>query len=189
MSPEGLLGGWAGAMGQPQFMPSTFLDYAADFDADGRADIWTSPEDTFASIANYLQRHGWTQGQSWGWPVQLDAGFDADLPLLQRTADATCRAFRQHSAVLDMAQWRQLGVRGRDGVELPTSGRAALIMPGRDSLDARRSWLVTDNFGAILRYNCANKYAVAVGLLMDAAARGDARGEACPTPPTGAGAR
>ncbi|HYE94265.1 MAG TPA: lytic murein transglycosylase [Terriglobales bacterium] len=83
-----MLGSWAGAMGQPQFMPSSYLAYAVDFDGDGRRDIWSSHADTFASIANYLQRHGWRNGTRWGREVEMTAADDRRAARL-RTAGFT----------------------------------------------------------------------------------------------------
>jgi membrane-bound lytic murein transglycosylase B len=155
-------GSWAGAMGQPQFMPSSYLAYAVDFDGDGRRDIWSSPADTFASIANYLASHGWRTDEPWGREVQVKP------VILQRAArtvgrrDSGCRAMREMIGPARLASWQRLGVRRLDGGSLPaTKTEAALVRAGT------RRFLVHGNYDAILRYNCAHFYALSVALLAD----------------------
>ena len=146
-----MVGSWAGAMGQTQFMPGSYLSYAVDFDGDGRRDLWRSLADVFASTANYLAGHGWVAGETWGTEVVLPAGFDYRL-----TGAETRRS---------LADWQQLGVAGARGSLPPTSGAAALIVPAGHRGPA---FLVYDNFRTILRYNNATSYALAIGLLADA---------------------
>ena len=152
---EGMIGSWAGAMGQTQFLPSAFLNYAQDADGDGRRDIWGSMADVAASTANFLAREGWQRGQTWGVEVQLPAGFDigrADGELKQPAS-----------------QWAAEGVRGMDGSPLPELPDAALLLPA----GARGPvFLVGPNFRAILRYNNATSYALGVGLLAQRIAGG-----------------
>jgi membrane-bound lytic murein transglycosylase B len=143
-----MVGSWAGAMGQTQFLPSSFLAYAVDADGDGRRDIWGSVADVMLSTANYLARAGWQAGQPWGAEVQLPAGFDFGR------ADAQ---WRQASA-----QWAAEGVRAVDGAPLPEFTEAAIVLPAGARGPA---FLVGPNFRAILRYNNAVSYALAVGLL------------------------
>jgi membrane-bound lytic murein transglycosylase B len=140
------VGSWAGAMGQTQFMPSSFLTYAVDFDGDGRPDIWTSVPDVLASIANYLQESGWEPGMSWGYEVAPPAGFDY----------VTSRG--------TFAEWAARGFARADGGELPGAGNAILFFPSGASGPA---FLVTGNFIALKTYNNSDAYALAVGHLAD----------------------
>ncbi len=157
---------WAGAMGQSQFMPTSYLEYAVDHDGDGHRDIWGSEADVFASIANYLARHGWTGDHHWGEPVTLPQNFEAELAELGGYEGSGCRATRQHSAELPVTTWQAMGVRLRDGGDLPHPGQTASILRIDGSSD--QSYLVYTNFRTILRYNCANFYALAVGHLAEA---------------------
>ena len=143
---ERMLGSWAGAMGQPQFMPSSFYEYAVDFTGDGRRDIWTSVPDVVASIANYLARSGWQRGLPWGFEVALPPGFD------YRTS---------HGAFID---WAVRGVRRADGGALPNAGDGFLLFP---SGAAGPAFLVSANFNVIKLYNNSDVYALAVGHLAD----------------------
>ena len=143
-----MVGSWAGAMGQTQFLPSNFLAYAVDADGDGRRDIWGSMADVMASTANMLARSGWQAGQPWGAEVQLPPGFD------YTGADD---ALRQSSA-----QWATEGLRTMDGAPLPEFADGAILLPAGARGPA---FLVGPNFRAILRYNNATSYALAVGLL------------------------
>jgi membrane-bound lytic murein transglycosylase B len=157
-----LKGSWAGAMGQPQFMPSSFLRYAVDFDGDGRVDIWTNPADVFGSMANYLQSAGWRLGERWGREVAISraamARIDRDIPM--RTSG--CRAVREMTVSRPLSDWRRLGVTLRGGAALPSASMSASLVRG-----ARRHFLVYRNYEAILGYNCSHNYAISVGLLSD----------------------
>lgn len=162
-----LQGSWAGAMGQSQFMPSSYRAYARDFDGDGRRDIWGTPADVFASIANYLARHGWRDDHTWGRQVRLPAGFPARLSELKpdRPPSTCARALRYHTRRLKLSEWQALGVRRTDGRDLPRRDlEASLVQPDGPS---GPSYLTYANFRAILRYNCSNFYAIAVGRLSD----------------------
>jgi membrane-bound lytic murein transglycosylase B len=156
-----LKGSWAGAMGQPQFMPSSYLKYAVDFDGDGRRDIWTSPHDVFGSIGNYLAVNGWVAGQAWGRPVRLPERMDAleqAVPL--RTVG--CRAARELTEKRSLAEWQSLGVRTLEGGALPKADIAASLLRTDSG-----SFLVYQNYEVFLSYNCANAYAMAIARLSD----------------------
>lgn len=166
IEPDSMLGSWAGAMGQPQFMPSSYMAYARDFDGDGRRDIWRSEADVFASIANYLARQGWSDDQTWGRRVRLpsNAGFRDAVPA--RKPGSGCRAVDQMSAPLRLSEWQALGVRRADGSDLPTRDLpASLVEPDGPGGAA---FLVYRNYQSILRYNCAHLYGLAVSELADA---------------------
>lgn len=143
-----MIGSWAGAMGQTQFLPSNFLAYAVDADGDGRRDIWGSVPDVMASTANFLARSGWQAGQPWGLEVRLPPGFDF------ARADAD---LRQPSS-----QWASEGVQAMDGAPLPALQDSSILLPAGARGPA---FLVGANFRAILRYNNSTSYALAVGLL------------------------
>ena len=143
-----MIGSWAGAMGQTQFLPSSFLAYAVDADGDGRRDIWGSMPDVLASTANFLARGGWQAAQPWGAEVRLPPGFDVGR------ADA---AVRQASA-----QWAAEGVKTMDGAPLPEFADGAILLPAGSRGPA---FLTGPNFRAILRYNNSTSYALAVALL------------------------
>jgi membrane-bound lytic murein transglycosylase B len=155
-------GSWAGAMGQPQFMPSSYLRYAEDFDGDGRRNIWDSPPDIFASVANYLKARGWVPGQRWGrevkMPIETARRIASEIP---RRA-GTCRATRDMTAALPLKEWHALGVRLPNGSALPTADQNAALVSG-----SSRHFLVYENYDALLEYNCAHAYALSVALLAD----------------------
>jgi membrane-bound lytic murein transglycosylase B len=155
-------GSWAGAMGQTQFMPSSYLKHAEDFDRDGNRDIWRSTPDVLASIANYLKAYGWQAGQTWGREVKLPSG-GADA-LLEKVAlrSAGCRAAREMTEPRKLAEWQKLGVRTLEGRALPAVDRTASLLPA-----GRRAFLVYANYETLLGYNCAHAYALAVGQLAD----------------------
>jgi membrane-bound lytic murein transglycosylase B len=151
ISASALRGSWAGAMGQCQFMPSTYLRYAVDYDRDGHRDIWTNTRDVWASIANYLAAEGWNADLTWGREVELEAGIDA----------AEIGLEYKHS----LAEWAKAGVHSIDGSALPNKSlQASLIQP--DGVDGR-SFLVYDNYRALMRWNRSTYFATAVGLLAD----------------------
>lgn len=144
---------WAGALGQPQFMPSSYLKYATDGNGDGRADIWTSDEDTLASIANYLMRNGWEAGRDWGFEIILPASLSCTLegPDQRRS----------------IREWEQLGVTRVSGRPFPAHERdrpASILLPaGRHG----PAFLVTPNFYVLKEYNMSDLYALYVGHLGD----------------------
>jgi membrane-bound lytic murein transglycosylase B len=156
-----LKGSWAGAMGQTQFMPTSFIEHAVDFDGDGRRDIWHSEADVFGSIANYVKASGWVQGERWGREVLVGRKAAAAVAELPRR-EGGCRATREMTAPLPLARWQALGVRLPGGRALPRADMdASLVQAGR------RSFLVYRNYDAILTYNCAHAYGLSVGLLSD----------------------
>lgn len=151
ISPAKMSGSWAGAMGQLQFIPSTFVNYAVDYDGDRRRDIWNSLPDIFASAANYLGQIGWRGDETWGREVRLPPDFDWNLAGLRLRKD--------------LAEWQRLGVRRADGRDLPKADlKAAVILPTGHKGPA---FLVYRNFDAILAWNRSILYAVAVGHLAD----------------------
>jgi membrane-bound lytic murein transglycosylase B len=155
-------GSWAGAIGQPQFMPSSFLQYAQDFDKDGRRDIWSSLPDVFASIANYLKQHGWERTQTWGREVRVPPALLDRLDVVAPLQKDGCVANRQMTISLPLKQWRALGLKTTAGHAIPVAKfDASLIRAGS------RSFLVYPNYRAILAYNCVNAYGLSVGLLAD----------------------
>ncbi len=143
-----MIGSWAGAMGQTQFLPSNFLAYAVDADGDGRRDIWGSVPDVMASTANFLARSGWQAGQPWALEVRLPQGFD------YARADAEVRQ--------SASQWAGEGVQTMDGTPLPALEGASLLLPAGARGPA---FLTGANFRTILRYNNSTSYALGVGLL------------------------
>ena len=155
-------GSWAGAMGQPQFMPSSYLKYAEDHDRDGRRDIWGSEADVFASVANYLKRNGWVPGARWGRAVSVPPGAAEKIAAEAPLRAAGCEAVRQMTDALPLPRWSALGVRTAQKQALPASDMtASLVRAGG------RNFLVYDNYLVLLQYNCAHAYALAVGLLAD----------------------
>jgi membrane-bound lytic murein transglycosylase B len=159
---EQLRGSWAGAMGQPQFMPSSYLKWARDFDGDGKTDIWRSQADVFASIANYLKEHGWSAEWTWGREVRLTTN---NLEAVRETVgmrEDGCRAERELTNRVPLAKWHALGVRTVSGGALPKVDLEASVLHS-----GRRTYLVYPNYEALLEYNCAHSYALAVALLAD----------------------
>ena len=143
-----MLGSWAGAMGQTQFMPTMFLAYAVDADGDGRRDLWGSIADVMASTANFVVKSGWQVGESWGVEVRLPVGFDFVR------ADMDVR--------LPSSGWAKQGVQSMDGSPLPALTDCSIILPAGARGPA---FMVGNNFRTILRYNNSTSYALAVGLL------------------------
>lgn len=158
ISKDAFVGSWAGAMGQSQFMPSSFLAYAYDFDEDGKKDIWTNKADVFASIANYLKSHGWDDTITWGRQVRLPENFDLALAGLAK------------DKMKAMAQWQALGVRRYDGRDLPLNSiQASIIMPD-DSKG--RIYLVYQNFHTLMHWNRSTYFGAAVSYLSDRIKKG-----------------
>lgn len=153
---EMMTGSWAGAMGQTQFMPSTFRKYAMDGDGDGKINIWESKADAFASAANYLASIGWRRDQTWGREVELPGGFDQMLIT--------------DKAVKPLAEWQQLGVRRRYGGDLPKRELVATIVQP-DGPGERAFITYPTNYNAILDWNRSHKFAISVGTLADAIVR------------------
>ena len=153
MAAEDMKGSWAGALGQCQFMPSSFLKYAVDYDHDGKHDIWESKPDVFASIANYLKSSGWNNKEGWGRPVKMPKGFD--------TAKADIKTEKK------LLEWNKMGVRKLDGKPLSSDDiNASLILVGEGE-DAV-PYIIYGNYKVILKWNRSRYFATAVGTLADA---------------------
>jgi membrane-bound lytic murein transglycosylase B len=162
VSLEKFTGSWAGAMGQSQFMPSSFLTYAVDGNGDGKKDIWGTPEDVFASIANFLSQEGWNGAQTWGRQVKLSENFD-DTQLNAVSGLAK-------SKMLSLQAWQNLGVTRFDGSALPNvSMKASLILPDDEN---GRIYLVYNNFHTLMRWNRSLYFGVSVGYLADRIRKG-----------------
>jgi membrane-bound lytic murein transglycosylase B len=155
-------GSWAGAMGQPQFMPSSYLQFAEDYDGDGRRDIWTTPADVFASIGNYLKGHGWTADVRWGREVSVPAAAARRIAAGVDRRTGSCQAVRDMTVSLALREWSKLGVRALNGRALPAADVQAALVSG-----SARHFLVYGNYEALLSYNCAHPYAISVALLSD----------------------
>ena len=165
ISAADMRGSWAGAMGQLQFIPSTFVSYAVDFDGDGRRDIWGNLPDVFGSAANFLSSVGWRGDETWGREVRLPAGFDWDLANLKTRKS--------------LSEWQRLGVRRVDGGDLPGADiQGAIVAPAGHSGPA---FLVYRNFDVILNWNRSILYAIAVGHLADRVAGYGRLGASRPT--------
>ena len=149
-------GSWAGALGHGQFMPSAIIDFGVDLDGDGQISLdLGDPTDALASIANYLKKHGWRQGQPWGVEVRLPAGFDYASAGLDQ--------------VLPSRDWAERGVTTVDGNLVPDYGAGSVLLPaGADGV----ALLVLRNFHVVLRYNKAVAYAIGIGHLADRLAGG-----------------
>ena len=155
IDPSTMIGSWAGAMGQSQFMPSSYLRFAVSYSGNGAPDIWNKPDDVFASIANYLAGSGWHPGEGLGWQVIAPPGLDASLVGMPQKRS--------------LAEWAALGIKRSDGMPLVNDpsgidARAALLQPGGSD---GPSFLVTDNFSVILRWNNSSYFALAVGYLAE----------------------
>ncbi|KKB76911.1 lytic transglycosylase [Devosia soli] len=151
VQPNDMIGSWAGAMGHTQFMPSSFMRYAIDYNGDGRKDIWNSVPDALGSTANYLNAFGWRPGETWGYEVKVPAVFDF------------AKARQLEKAPL--GQWQQMGISRVSGRPFPRAGdMARLYMPAGASGPA---FLLLPNFDVIKRYNNSDSYALAVGHLAD----------------------
>lgn len=158
ISKESFLGSWAGATGQSQFMPTTFLAYAVDYDGDGKKDIWSSHADVFASIANFLRSEGWKQQMTWGRQVRLPADFDFSL------------VGNNASNMRSLADWQKLGVRRYNGDNLPSVAvSATLIAPDGPS---GRIYLAYDNFQTLMKWNRSSYFGVSIGYLADRISKG-----------------
>ena len=152
----GMTGSWAGAMGQSQFMPSSYRTYAVDYDHDGRRDIWTSLPDVFASIANYLAKAGWNDRRTWGRKVRLPSTIDGELAGLEVRKP--------------LPEWQALGVRQEDGGALPGVPLSASLLRTDDGEGP--AYLVYDNFRVLMAWNRSTYFALTVGELADLIGRG-----------------
>lgn len=157
-----LKGSWAGAFGYPQFLPSVYLRLAVDGDRDGDRDIFSSPADTIASIANYFRDAGWRRGLPWGVRASIPQGFSGSAHATKLAAPSCDRVHERHSQWKTVSEWRALGVTPL----APIAGDVlvSLFQPDGPGTPA---YLLTGNYRVILQYNCSNYYALSVGLLAD----------------------
>ena len=154
ISYDQMIGSWAGAMGQTQFMPSSFLSYAQDYNKDGRKDIWGTKEDALASAANYLSKLKWNNNETWGREVIVNDNFilsEDELTLQNKKK---------------ISDWQSLGVRRMDGSDLPKKNIEGYLIKIKDT-NKERYFLVYQNFKKILKWNTSNYFAIAVGILSD----------------------
>lgn len=151
VTPESFDGSWAAAMGHTQFIPTSYVSYAVDWNADGKKDIWNTYQDALASTANYLAKAGWKSDRPWGWEVTLPKGFN--VALIGRSHWKT------------VAEWEKLGLKRADGGKFGSPGADAFVMVPQGVSGPR--FLVTRNFLAIMDYNLSHSYALAVGHLAD----------------------
>ena len=148
---EDMQGSWAGAMGQLQFMPSTFIDYARDGDGDDRKDIWNNPADAFESAANFMVSANWQRGIIWGREVRLPAEFNTELEGLETRKP--------------LSEWQSLGVRTISGNDLPDINiDGSVVLPSDSTVPA---FLVYQNYRAFIRWNRSHLFAISVGYLAD----------------------
>lgn len=159
-----LRGSWAGAMGQPQFLPSSFLAHAADGDGDGKRDIWRSEADTIASIANYLSRNGWQRGQGWGFKATVPENFDREAVRNFEKPKTCVRPLERHSTWLPASEWQARGI--TTAAAWPDAATPMTLVEPDGA--GQGAYLTTANYRAILAYNCSNFYALSVALLGDA---------------------
>jgi lytic murein transglycosylase len=151
LRPDQLRGSWAGAFGPTQFMPTAFKRFAVDFDGDGRRDVVSSVPDLIASTANNLKKDGWQRGQTWGYEVEIPAGFDY--------------IHADRSRQMTLAQWQQLGIRRAGGRDFPRGSDTAFLLAPAGAQGP--GFLMLANFRSILRYNPAEAYALAIGHFAD----------------------
>ena len=162
IEPGRMTGSWAGAMGHPQFMPSSYLKFAQDFDGDGRRDIWASQGDVLASIANYLKEYDWNDEETWGREVRISDAARARIAEETEKRTDGCFAMRNMTERKPLNEWQEMGVRLVNGRPLPKSSIDAGLVQTDE-----RTFLVYNNYDALLRYNCAHYYALSVALLAD----------------------
>lgn len=159
ISASALKGSWAGAMGQSQFMPTSFLHYAVDYDGDGKKDIWQTPADVFASIANFLASEGWDENYTWGRQVKLVDGYQGEHQGLGK------------GDFVSLSVWQSRGVRKFDLSDLPSADiKASLIMP--DGLNGR-IYLVYNNFHTLMKWNRSSYFGISVSYLADRIKKGN----------------
>lgn len=152
VAPENMRGSWAGAMGQSQFMPSSFQNFAVDYNKDGKRDIWNTKIDVFASAANYLSKSGWNEGERWGRPVRLPGNFPESLI--------------SKDIQKPLSHWKALGVTKRDGSPLPDSSGFSASLVAPDGISGP-VYLIYNNYRTILKWNRSDYFAASVGLLAD----------------------
>ena len=161
-----LVGSWAGAFGNPQFLPSMYLRLAVDGDGDGRVNIWDNSPDTLASIGNYFRDAGWRTGQPWGVRASIPDSFNRASVSPKLNSPSCSRVHSRYNRWLTVGEWRQLGIQPQSPIA--DDVMASLFEPDGPGTPA---WLLTGNYRVILHYNCSNFYALSVGLLADEIAR------------------
>ncbi|MEW6992870.1 lytic transglycosylase domain-containing protein [Colwelliaceae bacterium MEBiC 14330] len=162
---EDMKGSWAGAMGQNQFMPTSFLGYAVDGDGDGKIDIWHNQADVFSSMANYLKKEGWNNEMTWGRQVKLPKNFDNTLAIPKNTGSRKNWLKAWAASEKTLAQWQELGVRRADGTNLPNVDiKAVLVFPDNEN---GRVYLAYDNYKSLMHWNLSYYFVSSVGLLSD----------------------
>jgi len=165
ISISNMKGSWAGAMGQNQFMPTSFLAYAVDGDGDGKKDIWNNKIDVFSSMANYLQKEGWNDELTWGRQVQLPKNFDTSLAIPKNTGNRKNWLKAWSSTEKTLAQWQALGIRRTDGTNLPNVNiKAALVFPDDEK---GRAYLAYNNYKSLMHWNLSYYFVSSVGHLSD----------------------
>lgn len=165
---ERMKSSWAGAMGQSQFLPESYLRYSVDYNGDGKRDIWDTEADVFASIANYLSSFGWNDDETWGrrvlLPTKNEQEFLSEIPI-DRSPDQPCERYPSIGVWKDLQEWQALGVRRVNGSDLPSRSIPAALLPADP--DDGEGFVIYRNFCTIMRFNPAFKYALSVGLLSD----------------------
>ncbi|WP_440875357.1 lytic murein transglycosylase [Thalassotalea sp. PLHSN55] len=165
ISVDDMKGSWAGAMGQNQFMPTSFISYAVDGDGDGKKDIWGNQADVFSSMANYLKQEGWSDELTWGRQVKLPEGFDLSLAIPKNTGSRKNWLAAWSRTEKTLAQWQALGVRRVDGTDLPNVDiTAALVFPDDEN---GRVYLAYDNYKSLMHWNLSYYFVSSVGHLSD----------------------
>ncbi|NTS78178.1 lytic murein transglycosylase [Catenovulum sp. SM1970] len=165
VSIDNFKGSWAGAMGQAQFMPTSFKAYAVDYDGDGVKDIWSNQADVFASAANYLKTVGWNDDLTWGRQVKLPDGFDFKNVVPKETRNRSHWLEKWDETERSLADWQALGLRRMDGRNLPKVDLTAAIMipDGPDG----RAYLAYDNYKVLMHWNRSYYFVTTVGYLAD----------------------
>ena len=162
---DDMKGSWAGAMGQNQFMPTSFLSYAVDGDGDGKIDIWGNQADVFSSMANYLKTEGWNDDLTWGRQVKLPQAFDNSLAIPKNTGSRKNWLKAWKNTEKSLQEWQELGVRRVDGTDLPKVNiKAALVFP--DDADGR-AYLAYNNYKSLMHWNLSYYFVSSVGHLSD----------------------
>ncbi|KUM54931.1 lytic murein transglycosylase [Rheinheimera sp. EpRS3] len=165
ISLDDMKGSWAGAMGQSQFMPSSFMAYAQDGDGDGKKDIWTNQLDVFASIANYLKQQGWDNSKTWGREVILPEGFDIANAIARGSLQRSEWLGRWSQSERSLADWNKLGLQRLNKTALPARDlTAALVLPDGEG---GRAFLAYDNYKVLMHWNRSYYFVTSVGYLAD----------------------
>jgi membrane-bound lytic murein transglycosylase B len=165
ISIDNMKGSWAGAMGQNQFMPTSFVGYAVDGDGDGKKDIWGNQEDVFSSMANYLKKEGWNDELTWGRQVKLPADFDLKHAIPKNTGSRKNWLKAWASTERSLLDWQSLGVRRSDGTDLPKVDiKAAMVFP--DDVNGR-VYLAYNNYKSLMHWNLSYYFVSSVGHLSD----------------------